>query len=105
MCSIMLITTGLLIAEYQFFKEQSRRMLILQDEYQLYIQVFKETCLNKKKNSLNDNAAYTNDETSKPRFNVVNRDMDYLKIAAQNFGKEHNLTSMYLMCMILMMAM
>ncbi len=45
----MLITTGLLIAEYQFFKEQSRRMLILQDEYQLYIQVFKETCLNKKK--------------------------------------------------------
>ena len=49
MCAIMLITTGLLIAEYQFFKEQSRRMLILQDEYQLYIQVFKETCLNKKK--------------------------------------------------------
>ena len=90
MGTIMFITTGLLIAEYQYFKEQSRRVLILQDEYQLYLQVFKETYLNKKKNGLADRHLDTcmNNETAQPRFNVVNRDMDYLKIAAQNFGKE-----------------
>ncbi len=51
LCVLMLITTGLLIAEYQFFREQSRRMVILQDEYQMYIQAYKEACsIHKKKN-------------------------------------------------------
>ncbi len=51
LCAIMLITTGLLIAEYQFFREQSRRIVILQDEYQMYIQACKEACsIHKKKN-------------------------------------------------------
>jgi len=98
-CTIMLITTGLLIAEYQFFREQSRRVVLLQDEYQMYIQAYKEACsMHKKKKSLEAVSTSVdiidNDDTLKSQFNVVNRDALYLRDSALSFGKANNLESL-----------
>jgi len=92
----MLITTGLLIAEYQFFREQSRRILLLQDEYQMYIQAYKDACtIHKKKKSLyNISESFELNDNDSPSFNVVNRNSLYLRDSAVSFGKEHNIKAL-----------
>ena len=89
---IMVVVTWLLFSEYYFFREQARRLLVLQDEYQTYIQAYKEASGFLKKKKLVDELC---DETqaSASSFNVVNRDALYLRDAAANFGKAHNVES------------
>lgn len=80
----MIIVAGFLITEYVFFKEQAARLLLLQDEYQTYIQAYREWWETQHPGSVGK-------QSDGVSFNVVNRDIAYLKECAASFGKEHNI--------------
>lgn len=92
--AIMVLVTWLLFSEYYFFREQARRLLVLQDEYQTYIQAYKESSSFLKKKKSKEMVNDLCDETQAlSAFNVVNRDALYLRDAAATFGKVHNVES------------
>lgn len=79
-CILMLVVSGVLIMEYLFLQEQAQRLVLLQDEYHTYIQAYREWW----------EATYGN-EGLKDHFNVVNRDMTYLRDCAISFGQKNNI--------------
>ncbi len=87
--SVMFVITGLLIFEYRFFKEQSRRMQELQKDYQQYIGVFKQNLYAQQKKNDGAQKEIVTDESN--NINLVNREAMYLKKSALAFGKTHNL--------------
>lgn len=100
----MVCITFLLIIEYRFFKEQGQKLVELQNDYQSYLQLFKEKLYNNKEDESGDSC----DEESldgeslledvSSELNVVNREFLYLRNSAINFGKVNNLEKMVNPC-------
>ena len=93
----MFFLTGLLFFEYRYFKEQSLRMLELQQDYQSYIDTLKQNVRQKTTTPDIDDPEYYQggeialEDLNAQNLNVVNREVLYLRNAALGFGKAHNL--------------
>lgn len=93
-CSLMVIVSGLLIAEYRFFKEQAQQISILKGDYAVSLKKLKCNYLKEQQeDSLRSDSkkkVAINDE-SESQFLVVNREPAYLKKSALSFARRHNL--------------
>lgn len=95
----MFFLTTLLCIEYCFFREQARKLLELQRDYQEYIVVLKQkTHQNKKMDGHEElsEAQAAHDEfvcedAQSNCFTIVNREALYLRDGAVDFSKLHNL--------------